>query len=65
MAKFEVLKGFRGPNSVTVEGEGEEAVEVVVNSVTRKKGTVVDLSGDELKFAKENDCVKAYKEPKK
>ena len=50
MAKFEIVKGFRC---------GEKDAEM------RKKGKIVELSGKELEFAKENDCVKPYKEPKK
>lgn len=31
---------------------------------TRKKGSIVDISGDELKFAQEKKCVTKYTEKK-
>ncbi len=47
MAKYNVLKGFRADDK-----DG-------VKCPTRQKGTVVELSGDELKFAKSKKCVSA------
>lgn len=43
MAKYLVKKGFRASKDVP----------------TRKKGTIIELSGDELKFAKSNKCVES------
>ena len=61
MALYTVLKAFRAED-IKTEIDGESVVE---HCPTRKKGTVVDISGDELKFAKENDCVKPYSAKKK
>tara|TARA_Y100000310_G_C20481386_1_gene714832 strand:+ start:287 stop:442 length:156 start_codon:yes stop_codon:yes gene_type:complete len=48
MAKYTVVKGFNFSEETGM----------------RKKGQVADISGDELKFAKENDCVVKFEEKK-